>query len=57
VAIPSYWFPTQYHPREGEINDLGAQAQGVYAKYRTGKEFAGLYAAAEAIVVLDAQFP
>jgi hypothetical protein len=44
VAIPSYTSPNQYHTREGEINDLGAQAQSVYARYRTGKEFAALYA-------------
>ncbi len=44
MAIPSYTLPNQYHTREGEIDDLGAQAQSVYASYRTGKEFAGLYA-------------
>lgn len=44
VAIPSYTSLNQYHTREGEINDLGAQGQSVYARYRTGKEFAGLYA-------------
>lgn len=44
VAIPSYTSLNQYHRRDGEINDLGAQAQSVYARYRSGKEFAGLYA-------------
>ena len=44
VAIPSYTFPDQYHPREGEIYDLGAQAQMVIAKYRPGKDFAWMYA-------------
>ncbi len=44
VAIPSYTFPSQYHQKEGEIYDLGAQAQMVVARYHTGQEFAGLYA-------------
>jgi hypothetical protein len=44
VAIPSYALPAAGHLREGEIDDLGAQAQMVFANYRTGKEFAGLYA-------------
>ncbi len=44
VAIPSYTLLNQNHRRDGEINDLGAQAQSVYARYRTGKDFAGLYA-------------
>ncbi|MBV8207551.1 MAG: hypothetical protein JO041_12215 [Acidobacteria bacterium] len=43
VAIPSYTLPNPYHPREGEVYDLGAQAQMVVANYRTGPEFAALY--------------
>jgi hypothetical protein len=43
VTIPVYMVPNQYHPREGQINDLGAQAQLVVAKYRSGPEFAVLY--------------
>jgi len=44
VAIPAYTLPTAQHPTEGQIDDLGAQAQLVIAKYRTGPEFAVLYA-------------
>src|SRR5579863_6325014 len=44
VGIPAYAVPSSLHPREGEIIDLGAQAQLVVAKYRTGPEFAVLYA-------------
>jgi len=44
VAIPSYSHPNQYHPREGENYDLGAQAQMTVALYRSGEEFAKLYA-------------
>jgi len=44
VAIPSYSLPNQYHPREGENYDLGAQAQMTVALYRSGEEFAKLYA-------------
>ncbi|MGA9061818.1 MAG: hypothetical protein WB341_09150 [Terracidiphilus sp.] len=44
VAIPSYTVPSPLHPTEGSIVDLGAQAQLVIAKYRTGPEFAVLYA-------------
>ena len=44
VAIPAYTVPTPLHPTEGQIYDLGAQAQLVIAKYRTGPEFAVLYA-------------
>jgi hypothetical protein len=44
VAVPDYTLPTSLHPTEGQIDDLGAQAQLVIAKYRTGPEFAVLYA-------------
>lgn len=44
VAIPSYSLPNQFHSREGELYDLGAQAQMTVARYRTGEEFAKLYA-------------
>ena len=43
VAIPTYETPNQYHPREGEIYDLGAQAQLIVARYRSGPEFVVLY--------------
>lgn len=43
VALPTYFLPTPYH-KEGEVADLGAQAQGTYARYRTGAEFVVLYA-------------
>lgn len=47
VSIPTYALPTPpYHTREGEIYDLGAQGQLVVARYRTGPEFAVLYAPA-----------
>jgi hypothetical protein len=46
VAIPSYAMPTQYHSREGEVYDLGAQAKLIVAHYRTGPEFAVLYSQA-----------
>jgi hypothetical protein len=42
VAIPTYFLPNQFH-HEGEIYDLGAQAQGRVAKYRSGQEFAQAY--------------
>lgn len=44
VSIPSYFVPNQFHPREGEIYDLGAQAQLTVARYRSGQEYAALYA-------------
>ncbi|MGA9782819.1 MAG: hypothetical protein WBQ52_11715 [Terracidiphilus sp.] len=43
VSIPVYTPPNQYHNREGEVYDLGAQAQLIVARYRTGPEFAVLY--------------
>ncbi len=43
VSIPTYDVPNQYHAREGEIYDLGAQAQMIVARYRSGPEFAVLY--------------
>ena len=45
VAIPVYFVPNQFH-REGEIYDLGAQAQLTVAHYRPGPEFAAAYAKA-----------
>jgi len=39
----SYALPNKYH-REGEAQDLGALGQGTYAAYRTGQQFAELYA-------------
>lgn len=46
VGVPSYALPNQNHPREGEVYDLGAQAQLIVAHYRTGPEFAVLYSQA-----------
>jgi hypothetical protein len=43
LAIPEYTTPTQLHSHEGEVVDLGARAQLVVARYRTGPEFAVLY--------------
>ena len=45
VAIPTYFLPNQFH-HEGEVYDLGAQAQGIVARYRTGQVYARLYALA-----------
>ena len=45
VAIPAYFVPNQFHPNEGEIYDLGAQAQMTVARYRTGDQYAALYSA------------
>jgi hypothetical protein len=42
LSIPPYFLPNQSH-REGEIYDLGAQAQGRVARYRTGQEFSAAY--------------
>jgi hypothetical protein len=42
LSIPPYFLPNQSH-REGEIYDLGAQAQGRVARYRTGQEFSTAY--------------
>lgn len=39
----SFALPNQYH-REGDSQDLGAIGQGIYAAYRTGQQFAELYA-------------
>jgi hypothetical protein len=44
VSVPSYTPPNPYHTREGEIYDLGAQAQMVVEHYRTGPEYAVMYA-------------
>ena len=46
VSIPTYTNPQQFHEREGQIYDLGAQAHMVVERYRTGPEFAVLYAQA-----------
>jgi hypothetical protein len=42
VSIPVYFLPNQYH-HEGEVYDLGAQARGTVARYRTGQEYAPQY--------------
>ncbi len=42
VAIPTYFLPNQNH-HEGEVYDLGLQAQGRVARYRSGQEFAKGY--------------
>ncbi|HZQ43212.1 MAG TPA: hypothetical protein VFA99_08160 [Acidobacteriaceae bacterium] len=45
VSIPTYAVPSPpYNTREGATVDLGAQAHMVVARYRTGPEFAVLYA-------------
>lgn len=45
VAVPAaYALPTPQHPTDGESDDLGAQAQLVYATYRDGGHYARLYA-------------
>jgi hypothetical protein len=41
-TIPTYFLPNQFH-HEGEVYDLGAQAQGTVARYRSGAEFAAKY--------------
>lgn len=46
VSIPSYTLPNLYHRREGENYDLGAQAQLIVARYRTGPQYAVLYSKA-----------
>jgi hypothetical protein len=46
VSVPSYALPNLYHTREGAVYDLGAQAQLIVARYRTGPEFAVLYSQA-----------
>jgi hypothetical protein len=43
ISIPTYTAASQDHAREGEIVDLGAQAQLEVARYRTGPEFAVHY--------------
>jgi hypothetical protein len=43
VTIPAYTVPAQLHSQEGDVVDLGAQAQPVVARYRSGPEFAVLY--------------
>jgi len=44
VAIPSYFVPNPFHPKEGDVYDLGAQARMTVANYRSGQDFAALYA-------------
>jgi hypothetical protein len=46
ITVAPYVLPTPSHPRDGEPYDLGAQAQPVVAKFRTGDDFAALYAQA-----------
>ena len=43
LSIPTYAIPNQFHSREGDIVDLGAQAQETVARYRSGQEFAEMY--------------
>ena len=44
VSVPAYALPNQFHSREGDFVDLGAQAQLTVASYRTGQEYAEKYA-------------
>jgi hypothetical protein len=46
VTIGPYALPTTFHPREGEVVDLGMQAQPTVSKYSTGEEYAPKYAQA-----------
>lgn len=46
ISVPSYAVPNMYHRQEGAVYDLGAQAQLIVARYRTGPEFAVLYSQA-----------
>jgi hypothetical protein len=46
VAIPSYFVPNQIHSKEGDVYDLGQQAQLIVATYRSGADYARLYALA-----------
>lgn len=46
LAIPVYTAPGKYRAREGLNYDLGAEAQLVFATYRTGPQFAALYSQA-----------
>lgn len=43
VTIPGYTTPSKYRPHEGQVYSLGAEAQLVIAKYRTGQQFAVVY--------------
>jgi hypothetical protein len=43
VAVPTYVLPVPNHEREGETYDLGAQAQMVVARYRSGPEYVVRY--------------
>jgi len=44
VSIPAYAVPNQFHSREGDFVDLGAQAQLTVASYHTGQQYAEKYA-------------
>lgn len=44
ISVPSYTPPNPYHVREGEPYDLGAQAQMVVEHYRSGPDYAVMYA-------------
>ena len=46
VAVAPYFLPSPSYPNDGEPYDLGAQGQPVVAKFRTGGDFAALYAKA-----------
>lgn len=41
--VPVYAAPVRFHSQEGQVYDLGEQAQLIISKYRTGPEFAALY--------------
>jgi hypothetical protein len=43
VSVRTYELPGRFHMREGEVDDLGAQAQLAIARYRSGPEFAVAY--------------
>jgi hypothetical protein len=44
ISVPTYTPPNPYHVREGEPYDLGAQAQMVVEHYRSGPDYAVMYA-------------
>jgi len=43
LSVPVFTVPGQSQGREGDVVDMGAQAQLIVARYRSGPEFAVLY--------------
>lgn len=44
VGVPTYSLPDRNYTREGQPYDLGLQGQMVIARYRSGRDYATLYA-------------